>query len=272
MQKVIVARALAQESKVMLLDEPTAHLDINHQIEIMELIKKLNRERGITFLVVLHDLNLAAQYCRRLILLNEGRLIDDGSPRKVLTRANIRETYKVDVIVKEHPLASSLYIIPYRGMVDSTRRSGKRVHVICGGGSGSKLMRMLAERMYIVTAGVLNVLDSDYEVAETLNIEVVEEAPFSEITDESLKRNLKLIKKSDVVVLSNLWIGSGNIKNLEAALTAIEYGKPVILIELTPIEKRNFMGTESLTLYKEIRDRAILTKSEEEALQVIDSL
>lgn len=84
-QRVIIARAIAQKPKVLLLDEPTAFLDISGQIEIMDLLKKLNRDEGITTIAVLHDVNLAARYCDRIALLNQGRLEAIGTPKDVPT-------------------------------------------------------------------------------------------------------------------------------------------------------------------------------------------
>jgi iron complex transport system ATP-binding protein len=89
-QRVIIARALAQDPEVMLLDEPTSYLDINHQIEIFDLIKRLNGERNLTVVIVSHDLNMAAEYCDRLILLKNGIVYKDGSPKEVITEADIR--------------------------------------------------------------------------------------------------------------------------------------------------------------------------------------
>jgi len=102
-QRVVIARALAQEPQILLLDEPTAHLDIKHQIEVMELVRCLNRERGLAVLIVSHDLNLAAQYCSRLVLFKDGRVYTSGSPRQVISPEILREVYGVDLLVVPHP-------------------------------------------------------------------------------------------------------------------------------------------------------------------------
>jgi iron complex transport system ATP-binding protein len=95
-----LARALAQKPSLLLLDEPTAHLDIGHQVQIMRLLKELNTE-GLTIVAVLHDLNLASLYCQRLILLNKGRLRRVGSPKEVLTEEIINEVYETSIVVKK---------------------------------------------------------------------------------------------------------------------------------------------------------------------------
>lgn len=111
-QRVALAMALAQiadsvlgsvEPSVLLLDEPTVHLDINHQIEILELIHKLNRERGLTVLATMHDLNLASLYFDRLILLNEGRIVTDGTPQAVLSKERVENVFHTSVVVQPHP-------------------------------------------------------------------------------------------------------------------------------------------------------------------------
>ena len=119
-QLVFIARALAQEPGLLLLDEPTSHLDITHQIRVMDLIKRLNRERELTVLVVLHDLNLASQYCDRLLLLDKGVLRKDGTPKDVLTYQIIEEVYKTVVLLREHPVSARPYIFPVSGE-DRTR-------------------------------------------------------------------------------------------------------------------------------------------------------
>ncbi len=103
MQRVMLARALTQEPSVLLLDEPTAHLDINHQATFYRLLRELNQDQNLTIIVVLHDLNNAALFCQRLILINDGQISVDGDARTVLTTANLSQTYQASVLIGKHP-------------------------------------------------------------------------------------------------------------------------------------------------------------------------
>ena len=109
-QRVVIARVLAQEPKSILLDEPTANLDISYQVEILDLIKNLCRENNLAVVIALHDLNLAAQYCDRLILISNGRVHAQGTPSEVITSRNIKEVYGAERCVYAHP-ANSLPIV-----------------------------------------------------------------------------------------------------------------------------------------------------------------
>lgn len=102
-QRVVIARALAQEPKVLLLDEPTSHLDVHHQVQVMEIVRRL-RGDGLAALAVLHDLNLAAQYCDRLLLLHQGRIQAEGTPEEVLTQENVTRVYGPGVYVCDNPI------------------------------------------------------------------------------------------------------------------------------------------------------------------------
>lgn len=109
-QRVIIAKALAQEPALLILDEPTSHLDISHQIEIFDLVKGLSRREDLTVISVLHDLNLASEYCDRLILMSEGKIFADGTPREVLNYKTIEKVYKTIVVVGENPVSKRPYI------------------------------------------------------------------------------------------------------------------------------------------------------------------
>lgn len=102
-QRAVIARALAQEPEVVLLDEPTAFLDLHHQLEIARIIRRLNRERGLTVVLVSHDLNLASQYCDRLLLLREGEIVAMGTPQEVIAKESLERVYGCSVLVDPHP-------------------------------------------------------------------------------------------------------------------------------------------------------------------------
>ncbi|MDD1768761.1 MAG: ABC transporter ATP-binding protein [Methanomassiliicoccales archaeon] len=98
-QRVVIARALAQKPKILLLDEPTLHLDVNHQLEILDLIRNLARSERLTVIIVSHDLNLAARYCDKLILMSSGKIEASGRVMEVLTEKNIESVFRVKAAV-----------------------------------------------------------------------------------------------------------------------------------------------------------------------------
>lgn len=109
-QKVLIARALAQEPQVLLLDEPTSNLDLKHQLDVLNLITSIVKEKEIAAVMAMHDLNLASRFSDKMIFLKSGKIYDAGKPETVLTAKNIREVYGVEAIVNEN--AGYLYIIP----------------------------------------------------------------------------------------------------------------------------------------------------------------
>jgi iron complex transport system ATP-binding protein len=111
-QRVLLARALAQEPEVLLLDEPTTHLDLRHQAGIYDVVAELRRTRGIAVISVLHDLNLAALYCDRLVLLAGGRVVREGSPADVLTPDVLGAAYATEVYVGTNPLSGGPVVLP----------------------------------------------------------------------------------------------------------------------------------------------------------------
>jgi iron complex transport system ATP-binding protein len=114
-QRVVIASALAQEPDIILLDEPTSALDLHHQIEIYQLLKSEQTNNELTIVVVTHDINLAAQFCDRLILLHQGRILSDGIPNEVLQFKMLQDVFGVNVYIDINPLTNSIYVLPYAG-------------------------------------------------------------------------------------------------------------------------------------------------------------
>jgi iron complex transport system ATP-binding protein len=113
-QRVVIASALAQAADFLLLDEPSSSLDLRYQLEIADLLRRLNRERLTTLVLSTHDLNFAAAVCDSMLLIREGRVLAIGAPREVLTPMRIRELYDVDADVQEHTRAGHLTVVPVR--------------------------------------------------------------------------------------------------------------------------------------------------------------
>jgi iron complex transport system ATP-binding protein len=111
-QRVILARALVQEPKLLLLDEPTSHLDLNFQYDVLDLISDMNKKKKITIISVFHDINLASKYCSRLILMDKGKVIADGKPLDVINSENLSKIYDFNIILKQHPKEGYKYILP----------------------------------------------------------------------------------------------------------------------------------------------------------------
>ena len=111
-QKVLIARALAQEPEVLLLDEPTSNLDVRHQLEVMELLRTLADEKKLVVVMAIHDLNLAARFADKIVMLNAGRIFAAGKPADVLTPKNISRVYGVDAVVSE--VSGKPFILPLK--------------------------------------------------------------------------------------------------------------------------------------------------------------
>lgn len=111
-QRVWIAMALAQETDLLLLDEPTTFLDIAHQVEVLDLVRRLNHDQGRTVVIVLHDLNQAARYADHLVAMKEGRIVAEGSPAEVVTAELVREVFGLEAVVIPDPVTGSPLVVP----------------------------------------------------------------------------------------------------------------------------------------------------------------
>ena len=272
-QRVIIAQVIAQDTRILLLDEPTSSLDINYQIEIMQLVSKIGKEKNLTIVGVFHDMNLAAQYAERMVLLKDGRVYKDGKPEKVLTSDVIHDVYSAHVLVEKNPFTNKMYITPFhpvKKLSDGTCSHWKKVHVIAGGGAGAYLIHILHSEGHTVSTCILSSIDTDSKMAMQLNIPVVHEEPFVEISEENKKKNLELVENSDVIIVSRVPIGTGNLFNLWLVETALQQDKKVYFIDGEHFAERDFTGGEASAFYRKmIGAGALSVKNEEEAVLLL---
>ncbi|CAM3747091.1 MULTISPECIES: ABC transporter ATP-binding protein [Halomonas] len=111
-QRVWIAMTVAQQTQIMFLDEPTTYLDIAHQLDVLELLRKLNRAHGRTIVMVLHDLNLAARYSDRIVALRDGRIVADGAPRDVITPSILHRVFEIEAEIHDDPVSGCPWFVP----------------------------------------------------------------------------------------------------------------------------------------------------------------
>ncbi len=255
-QRVALAMALAQQPDLLLLDEPTTHLDLKYQINVLELAQRLNREQSITVLATMHDLNLTARYFPRLILFQRG-IVADGPPVEVLQSRLLSRVYEVPVEVGILHGATHLSILPPTPAGDAIERAtieqaamkqaamdnGQMttaqaraqpqplIHLIGGGGSAAILMRGLADANIPFSIGALNIGDSDHALALRLAAEVISEQPYAPIAPETAAQVRATLKRARAQILCPAPIGPGNLALLRLALEAAQDGLLTILLE-----------------------------------------
>jgi iron complex transport system ATP-binding protein len=252
-QRVLIARALAQDTRVLLLDEPTSHLDLSHQSEVLTLMRNLTVS-GSTIIGVFHDLNLAALYCDRLIMIREGEVVIDGTPVKVLTPEKIREVYGADVVASFHPATGRTFLMPLptpNGR--SAQEAALKILVISGGGSGADLVRFLSIRGYCLSAGPLATTDTDYLIAKTLGIPCIPILPFSPIPAYSLEKLRGMLSRADRIVLSAHPVGSGNLPVLNLLREAAASRVIIHLPEGRDFSSYDFSKGAAATAYANLR-------------------
>ena len=252
-QRVLIARVLAQEPHFLILDEPTTHLDIQHQLEIMELVRSL-ADSGLGVVEAVHDVSLAGRFCDRLILLKEGHIFKEGTPQAVVTPDNIEQVFGVMAMVYGD-LASGLLVV---NTYLARPRSGdgrRHIHVIGGGGSAGDIMQRLYLEGYRLTIGVLNQGDTDLSTALALGAEAIVVPPFARIDNASHWRNMELAAQADCCLVANVPFGQGNLLNLEAAAVASR----LVLVDDRPIEQRDFTGGAATALYCRLKAQAWCT-------------
>ncbi len=268
LQRLTLAQALAQQPRVLLLDEPTSHLDLNHTLQVLDLVRSL-ADAGMAVLGVFHDLGLAARYADRIGIVADGRVTAPAPPAEALTARVISDVFGVRAVVRTDPVTGSVAVTPVlRGEDLAAGESRGAVGLVCGSGAGSTLMRQLMLAGYSVTAGALNRGDVDQDVAEALGVEHIALPPFGEMDSAAEEAVRRSFAGTRFVVVCSTPFGRSNLPNLRAAL---ESGRPVVLVgEMDGA--RDFSGGEAGRLWTEAIARgAVRVAAESDVLATLDA-
>lgn len=254
-QRAILARALAQETPLLLLDEPTTHLDIGHQLDLLGRVRALARERRVTVVAALHDLNLAARFSDRIVVLSRGRVFADGPPDAVLSEDLLARVWGVAADLRHDPRTGAPYLLPHRvlsGADEGAAVPGAGpVHVVGGGGAAGPILRRLSDEGFRLTAGAQHLLDSDTETAEALGVPMAVEVPFAPLGDEVRARNRRLLESARAIVVSRFPVGPSNLANLEDILP-FAGRTPILVLRRAPVPTWDFTGGRATELVQRL--------------------
>lgn len=245
-QRVLLARALTQDAPILLLDEPTSHLDIAHQLELLDRLQRWRRGAERCVVAAMHDLNLATRYADRVVVFSRGRVVEDGRPEQVLSTALLRSVWGIDAEIRRDARTGLPYILPtlpfhLEPPPGSPGRLLGPVHIVGGGGAASPCLHTLIEEGFVLSAGVLALLDTDTETAQELGVPTAVEAPFSAIGEEARQQNHRLLGAARAIVLAPFAVGPANVANLEDVLPFAEHC-PVYFLDGGTLAKRDFTG------------------------------
>jgi iron complex transport system ATP-binding protein len=245
-QLVLFAKALVQDTHVLLLDEPSSSLDIRHQDRIFSMALELARE-GRAVAASVHNLGVAAHYCTRLILMDRGGIAAAGRPDEVLRPALLDPIYGIRTVVTPSLATGSLTVavVPWK-----ESGSGTRVHLIGGAGSAVNLTRELFRLGYRLTGGIAHEHDSDEKLWQSLRIENNRVGAFSRISDQDVEDAARLVQAADLTILCHFPVGQGNLGNLKLAARA---RRLVVMAAAAEEAPRTFFASEGRELFEALR-------------------
>jgi len=257
-QRVVLAQAIAQDPEVILLDEPISNLDPQYQVEILDTVKKLSIEKGLTVIAILHDLNFASMYSDKVILMKEGKIFASGMAQDVLTAENIKTVFDADVLVSKSPVINRPHI--YSKSKGFFEKPKERIHIVCGGGSGSDLIHELHHLGYRISVCVLNQGDVDWQLAKDYGLDMVEERPFRPISEESYQKNLSNIKKADAVIICPVFFGYMNVENIEVLCESEVSDKDIYIMGDGDFKDRDFTDGRASQILCSLMERKTCRK------------
>jgi iron complex transport system ATP-binding protein len=217
-QKVLIARALAQRPELVILDEPTSHLDLKHKIEVIQILNRLSRERGMTVIMALHDIDIAAKNCQILLLVKNGKVLAQGKPEDIIGGNTIGDLYDIE--------GASFDALT--GALEVCNEKAPEVFAAAGAGTGPSVYRILGRMGYGIATGILQENDIDYRVASSIRLRVISEKPFEPISAGAAERARRQMEGAKFIIDCGFPLGEFNRINGELLGEAVARGFPVI--------------------------------------------
>ena len=215
-QRVLLARAICQEPEIIILDEPTSFLDVRHKLELLSILRSMAKEKKITVIMSLHEIDLAQKVADKIICVKGETIFHYGKPEEVFREELIRDLYEID----------NGFFDPCFGSIELPRPAGEpSVFVLSSCGTGIPVYRKLQKENVPFAAGILYTNDIDYQLARLLAAETVSEQPFQEISDRAWKRALELTEQCSCVLDAGVVIGQCNQRMAELLRIAEKMGK-----------------------------------------------
>ena len=216
-QKVMIARALVQQPELIVLDEPTSHLDIRHKVEVIKILQKLCREKGITVVLSLHDIDLAIKGCQTVFLVRDGEILAQGCPEEIIKPGTIHKLYGLE----------DAHYNELLGSMEFTNSNLPSVFVTGGNGTGANVYRALSRVGLGMYCGVLHSNDIDSCIGKSLGCEVIEEEAFCKISLKNLNIAKDKLHRVEYVVDTGFPVGNNNQFNLQLLIEALKMKKTV---------------------------------------------
>lgn len=217
-QKVLLARALAQETPLIILDEPTRYLDVKNRFEFLGLLGRLCREQGLTVILSLHELDVALKWCTSVLLVKGGAILDFGAPEAVLTMGKLQDLYDLKSV------AYNLFL----GDLEMPNVCEPQILVIGGNGCGAPVYRFLTKRGYGFATGILHQNDLDFQVGRSMGVPIISSAPFEPINPSVLSLAMQTLEAVRLVIDTGFTVGITNRANMDLIRQAVTLGKPVV--------------------------------------------
>jgi iron complex transport system ATP-binding protein len=231
-QKVMIARALSQEPRLIILDEPTSHLDLKHKIEVMRILNRLSRERGLTVILAMHDIDIALKTCEYVFWVKDGAVSAAGKPEDLPGGEALNGLYGIDDAFYDTLL----------GGVELCNELPPVVFIAAGGGTGTPLYRAVSRIGAGIATGILHRNDIDCRIAENMRLTIVAEDSFKRIGSDRVSEAWRLMREAALVVDAAFPVGDFNGENIALLRRAASSGLRCVSLR---------SGTDLQTVYGE---------------------